>query len=92
MGGGGGGGGQLCLGKNVRHGGTIFPRGGHFFQGDSHASDTGSLTVQLRIVAAVTTESALESDSIIRIVSPGKGTSPCSSSFKGSLLSPSALA
>ena len=26
-GGGGGGGEQLCLGKNVRHGGTIMPRG-----------------------------------------------------------------
>eukprot|EP00731_Ephydatia_muelleri_P007375 Em0003g1623a len=53
---------------------------------------TGSLSLQFRIAAAVTTESALDRASIIKFMSPGgKGTSP-DSSFKGNLLSPSAFA
>ena len=39
MEGAGGGGGQLCLGKNVRHGGTIFARGGHSFLGTNVRGD-----------------------------------------------------
>ena len=36
----GGGGGQLCLGKNVRHGGTIITRGGHLFLGTNVRGDS----------------------------------------------------
>ena len=39
-GGGGEGGGQLCLGKNVRHGGTIITRGGHLFLGTNVRGDS----------------------------------------------------
>ena len=35
-------GGQLCLGKNVRHGGTKITRGGHLFLGTNVRGDTFS--------------------------------------------------